>query len=58
MIIGGDVVVAFAGQPVASAEELSREIRRHTPGTTVFLTIVRGKKQRQVKVTLGERPLS
>ena len=58
VIIGGDVVVAFAGQPVVSAEELSREMRRHKPGTTVSLTIVRGQKQRQVKMTLGERPLS
>lgn len=58
MLIGGDVITALAGKAVTSVEALSREMRHHTPGTTVSVTIIRGKTQREVNVTLGERPLS
>ncbi len=58
MIIGGDIIISLAGNAVASVEELSREMRHHTPGTTVSVTIIRGNTQRNMNVTLGERPLS
>jgi putative serine protease PepD len=58
VIVGGDVITALAGNAVASVEELSREMRHHTPGATVSVTIIRGNTQRDVSITLGERPLS
>ncbi len=58
VIIGGDVITSIAGTPVTSVEDLSREVRRHKPGTTLPMTIVRGKKKRELKITLGERPVS
>ena len=58
VIIGGDVITAIDGKAVASVEELSREMRHHKPGTILDLIIIRGKTQRQLSITLGERPLS
>ncbi|HIN32531.1 MAG TPA: PDZ domain-containing protein [Nitrospirales bacterium] len=58
VIVGGDVITALAGNAVASVEELSREMRHHTPGATVSVTIIRDNTQRDVSITLGERPLS
>ncbi|MBQ27809.1 MAG: peptidase S1 [Nitrospiraceae bacterium] len=58
VIIGGDVITSLAGKPVTSVEDLGREMRRHTPGATVRVTFIRGKTQRTVDITLGERPLS
>ena len=57
-VIGGDIITAIEGTPVASVEELSRALRRYTPGTTIGATIIRGNTQRELRITLGERPLS
>tara|TARA_B100000315_G_scaffold260816_1_gene325758 strand:+ start:5487 stop:6557 length:1071 start_codon:yes stop_codon:yes gene_type:complete len=58
VIIGGDVIISLDGKSVTSVEELSREIRRHRPGMTLRVTIIRDKKQHTMNITLGERPLS
>jgi putative serine protease PepD len=48
----GDVVVKVDGQPVQDASSLVATIRGHRPGEKVTLSVVRGGKQLQVKVTL------
>ncbi len=50
----GDIIVAFDGQPIATAQDLSNAVREHAPGDTVTLTINRAGQVQDVEVTLGE----
>jgi S1-C subfamily serine protease len=55
--VGGDAVVAIAGFPVASAEDVVRIVsERLLPGETTPFTVVRGARRRIVRVRLTERP--
>ena len=55
--VGGDVIVAIDGQPIASGEDLASYLLTNAkPGDTVTLTIIRDGERQQVDVTLGERP--
>lgn len=57
--IGGDVIVAYNGQTVKSSDDLITFLANSgSVGQTVTLTVLRGGKQIQVKVTLGLRPSS
>jgi len=51
-----DVITAVNGKPIKDTWELQQVIGNTPPGTTVELTVVRNKKERVVKVTLGEMP--
>ncbi|HZS25231.1 MAG TPA: trypsin-like peptidase domain-containing protein [Gaiellaceae bacterium] len=54
--VGGDVVVAIDGLPVASADDLVRIVtNRLRPGETALFTIVRAGRRRAVPVTLVAR---
>jgi len=56
--VGGDVVVAIAGRPVRSGDDLVRIVTYVLrPGERVTFTIVRDGRRLRVPVTLGERPL-
>ncbi|HEU4977827.1 MAG TPA: trypsin-like peptidase domain-containing protein [Solirubrobacteraceae bacterium] len=55
--VGGDIVVTSGGTPIRQDSDLAISLLRYLPGQQVTLEIVRDRKQRQVKVTLGERPL-
>ena len=55
-VVGGDVLTAMDGEPLASIEELGAAIMKHKAGDTVTLTMVSGGKTSAVKVTLAERP--
>ncbi len=52
----GDIVTAVDGQPIASMNDLILRIRRHAVGETATLTVLRGGKTMQIKVTVGDRP--
>ncbi len=54
LIIGGDVLVAIDGQPVANSFDLNLLLNRKQPGDVVTVTIYRGDRKMDVKVTLGE----
>ena len=55
--IGGDVIISVDGQPVNSFDDLLIYIALNTrPGQDVTLTILRDGEQRDVQVTLEERP--
>jgi S1-C subfamily serine protease len=54
--LGGDIVVAVDGKPIASSDQLAQKVGAMKPGTTARLTIVRGGNRRQVDVKLGNRP--
>ncbi len=47
----GDVITAVDGKPVTTDTSLTSQIRSHPAGTTLNLTIVRGGKTEQVRVT-------
>ncbi len=52
----GDVVVALNGRPIATANELTRDIAGLMPGTKVGLDVLRDGKKESLKVRIGERP--
>jgi len=61
--VGGDIIEAVEGKPIASSEELANMIGSHKPGQTIKLTLRRAKgngeyKRMTVEVTLGKRPNS
>ena len=54
----GDVVIAFAGEPIESNDDLLSAIRSHRPGDRVEVVIVRGDgEQDVVTVELGVNPV-
>jgi S1-C subfamily serine protease len=53
--VGGDVIVAVDGNPIASFDDVLAYIGSRSPGDQVTLTIVRGGQQQDVVVTLQER---
>jgi len=52
--VGGDVLVAINGKPVASQMDVNLLLNRARPGDTVTLTIVRDRKKMDVPVKLGD----
>jgi S1-C subfamily serine protease len=54
--VGGDVIIAYNGQVVKSSDDVVTYLAGSSVGQTVTLTVLRGGKQIQVKVTLGTRP--
>ena len=56
--VGGDVIIAYNGQVVKSADDVITYLAGSSVGQSVTLTILRGGKQTDVKITLGDRPSS
>ncbi|WP_456434200.1 undecaprenyl-diphosphatase UppP [Thermosulfuriphilus sp.] len=54
--VGGDIIYALDGQPVASAAELERIISKKKPGQVVKVAFFRGKKKKEVRVRLMAKP--
>jgi 2-alkenal reductase len=55
--VGGDVVTAINGQPIATYEDLLIYIALNaSPGDSVTLTVIRDGETMDLVVTLGERP--
>ncbi len=52
----GDTLAAVDGTPIGDLADLGEFLRGAAPGTPVELTIRRGGKEHQVKITLGSRP--
>ncbi len=55
-LIGGDIIVAANGTPVASESQLRDVIETMKPGDRLALRIWRGDKERTVHVKLGRPP--
>ncbi|KJQ53636.1 S1C family serine protease [Microbacterium sp. SA39] len=51
-----DVVTAFNGVPIASASDLTAQVRAAAAGSDATVTYVRGGKEDELEVTLGELP--
>ena len=55
--LGGDVIVAIGDQPVRDMDDLIVYLVKETqPDQTIILTLLREGEERQIEVTLGERP--
>ena len=54
--VGGDIIVAIDGKPVATSEDVVRAVTARLPGETIRVTVVRDSKRLDVKIRLGERP--
>jgi S1-C subfamily serine protease len=54
IMIGGDLIVAINGERVEDAQDLSHAMNNLKAGDTVNVTVWRGKKKMDVKVTLQE----
>jgi S1-C subfamily serine protease len=52
--LGGDLIVAIDGEEIADQQDLLAALNKHKAGDTVTITIFRGKKKMDVKVTLSE----
>ncbi len=50
----GDVIISFNGKRVYSVDNLTRLVRKASPGTEVELKIVRDGEKKSIMVTLGE----
>jgi S1-C subfamily serine protease len=55
-LLGGDTVVAVDGSPIRTSAELAEAITRGKPGDHVTLSVVRGSRTRDVRVTLAAPP--
>jgi S1-C subfamily serine protease len=54
---GGDIIVAFDGQPVNTFDQLLSYLTlTKSPGDTAVLTVLRNDQPMDITVTLGERP--
>jgi len=51
----GDVIVAFAGNPIHEVKDLTKAVRKASPGDEVAITVLRDGQRQDLKVTLGER---
>jgi len=57
--VGGDVIIAFDGVPIRSFDELVSVLGAQSrPGQTVTLTVLRDGAERDIRLTLQERPKS
>jgi len=54
-VIDGDLIVQWAGKPIANAFDLVSVIRGCKPGQTVTLTVRRAGETLTLDVTLGTR---
>lgn len=53
----GDVIVKADGKPIETPDSLVKTIGTRKPGDRVTLTVLRDGRERQVEVTLADRPL-
>ena len=56
VVIGGDIVVGADGMKILNSEGLRRLLRKHQPGETIKLEILRQGKRMELEVKLSEQP--
>ncbi len=54
ILIGGDLIVAIDGQEIEDLRDIAAIMEGHRAGDNVTVTIFRGKKKMDFRVTLGE----
>ena len=54
IILGGDLIVAIDGHPIADTADIAAVLERHQPGDSVTVTFFRGRRKHTVQVQLSE----
>jgi len=54
IMLGGDLIVGIDGQQVTDPQDISAIMDRHQAGDTISVTIMRGRRQMNIKLILGE----
>ena len=54
IMLGGDFIVAIDGEEIATAQDISTLMNSHKTGDVVTVTIFRGRRREDVRVTLSE----
>jgi S1-C subfamily serine protease len=54
IMLGGDLIVAIDGQEINDLRDLSGMMNNHRAGDNITVTIYRGKRRMDVKVSLGD----
>ena len=52
----GDIITSFDGEAIENVDEFIRLVGSYRAGDSVKVNIIRGKKQKELNVVLGERP--
>jgi S1-C subfamily serine protease len=55
-MIGGDIITAINGNAVSGIQALAAALAKFNPGDSITVTLLRGGKSVDVKVTLGTKP--
>lgn len=58
VVVGGDIITRVNGTPIVRESDLNTALQPLRAGDTVTLEVYRGKDRREMKVKLGERPVS
>ena len=53
-LAGGDLIVAAAGQPTRTADDLFGALRAAAPAGSIEMTVLRGTEERRVQVAFGQ----
>jgi S1-C subfamily serine protease len=56
LLLGGDVIVEIDGKAIRSMDEVISVVDSKKPGDDVQLKVLRGSRNRVVKIELGDRP--
>ena len=54
LMLGGDLMVAIDGEQIGDQQDLANVMNKHKAGDSITVTVYRGKKKMDVKVTLSE----
>jgi S1-C subfamily serine protease len=57
-LVVGDIITAWNGKPVVQVREVMRLLGPDSVGTSVDLQLLRAGAPTNLKVTIGERPLT
>jgi S1-C subfamily serine protease len=54
VMVGGDLIIAMDGQDITNTQDLAAAMNAHRAGDEVTLTVFRGRRKMDVKVTLSD----
>jgi S1-C subfamily serine protease len=54
IMLGGDLIIAIDGQQVTDSQDINAIMDKHQAGDTVNVTVLRGRRQITVRLTLGQ----
>jgi len=55
IMLGGDLIIAMDGDEITSPQDLAEAMNSHRSGDIVTITVFRGRRKMDLKVTLGDQ---